>query len=42
MESLLLDSFELSLKNAGFPLPKEEEYLARGRENLKALYSEIV
>ncbi len=41
MKSLLLESFEKSLKDEGFDSVTETTYLDRGRANLEALYNEI-
>lgn len=41
MKSLLLESFEESLKKEGFDSVTETTYLDRGRANLEALYDEI-
>lgn len=41
MKSLLLESFEESLKKEGFDSVTEATYLERGRSNLEALYDEI-
>ncbi len=41
MKSLLLESFEESLKKEGFDPVTETTYLDRGRANLEALYDEI-
>lgn len=42
MKSRLLDSFEKKFRESGFLESQEADYLARGRENLEALYAEIV
>ena len=42
MKSLLFESFENSLKKEGFDRETESTYLARGQDNLDALYGEIV
>ena len=41
MKSLLIESFEESLKKEGFDRVTETTYLERGRANLEALYDEI-
>ena len=41
MKSLMLESFEESLKKEGFDTVTETTYLDRGRANLEALYDEI-
>ncbi len=41
MKSLLFESFETSLKREGFDHEIENTYLARGWDNLEALYNEI-
>ena len=41
MKSLLLESFEESLRKEGFDPVTETTYLDRGRANLEALYDEI-
>lgn len=40
-KDILFDTFETTLKKEGFDRKTEETYLARGRENLESLYSEI-
>ncbi len=42
MKSLLIESFEKSLKREGFDKKTESTYLERGRANLEDLYTEIV
>ena len=42
MKSLLFESFENSLKKEWFDQKTESTYLERGRDNLEALYGEIV
>lgn len=40
-KSILFDTFETTLRKEGFDTKTEENYIARGRENLESLYTEI-
>lgn len=40
-KDILFESFETYLKKEGFDAKTEETYLARGRENLESIYTEI-